>query len=96
MSLFQNICTGFGSSQKNKENKIQLVLVRPGKPMENAYIERFNGSFRRELLNAYVFRNIREVRILAEEWMIDYNQNCPHKALNYLSPIEYENLAKIV
>jgi len=78
-----------------KENQIQLLFIRPGKPTENAYVERFNGSFRRELLNAYVFRNIKEVRILAEEWMEDYNNNRPHKALNYLTPTEYENLAVI-
>jgi putative transposase len=69
-----------------------LLFIRPGKPTENAYVERFNGSFRRELLNAYVFRNLKEVRILAEEWMIDYNTKRPHKSLNYLTPIEYENL----
>jgi putative transposase len=50
---------------------------------------------RRELLNAYVFRNIKQVRILAEEWMTDYINNRPHKALNYLTPTEYENLAVI-
>jgi putative transposase len=78
-----------------KENRIQLLFIRPGKLTENAYVERFNGSFRRELLNAYVIRNIKEVRILAEEWMTDYNNNRPHKALNYLTPTEYENLAVI-
>jgi putative transposase len=75
-------------------NKIKLAFIRPGKPTENSYIERFNGSFRRELLNAYVFRSINEVRTLAEDWMTDYNQNRPHKALNYLTPNEYEKLAE--
>jgi putative transposase len=58
-------------------------------------VERFNGSFTREFLNAYLFRNIKEVRILAEEWMTDYNNNRLHKAVNYLTPIGYENLAVI-
>jgi putative transposase len=75
-----------------QDNGIKLLFIRPGKPTENAFIERFNGSFRRELLNAYVFRNLKEVRTLAEEWMIDYNTKRPHKALNYLTPMEYENL----
>ena len=76
-----------------KDNNIKLIFIRPGKPTENGYVERFNGSFRRELLNAYVFRSLNEVRILANEWMYDYNNNRPHKALNYLTPIEYELLA---
>jgi putative transposase len=75
-----------------QDSGIKLLFIRPGKPTENAFVERFNGSFRRELLNAYVFRNLKEVRLLAEEWMIDYNTKRPHKSLNYLTPIEYENL----
>lgn len=58
-------------------------------------MERFNGSFRRELLIAHVFRNINEARILAEEWMTDYKNNRPHKALNYLTPVEYGNFGVI-
>jgi putative transposase len=75
-----------------QDSGIKLLFIRPGKPTENAFVERFNGSFRRELLNAYVFRNLKEVRLLAEEWMIDYNTKRPHKSLNYLTPMEYENL----
>lgn len=75
-----------------KDNKIDLVFIRPGKPTENSYVERFNGSFRRELLNAYVFRSLKEVRILADEWMKDYNEHRPHTSLNYLTPQEYEQL----
>jgi len=77
-----------------KDHSIKLVFIRPGKPTENAFVERFNGTFRRELLNAYVFRNLHEVRVLAEEWMTDYNNNRPHASLNYLTPIEYEKLAE--
>ena len=77
-----------------KENNIKLIFINPGKPTENGYVERFNGSFRRELLNAYVFRSISEVRALAEQWMQDYNYERPHKSLNYLTPIEYELLQK--
>lgn len=75
-----------------KDNKINLVFIRPGKPTENSYVERFNGSFRRELLNAYVFKSLKEVRILADEWMKDYNEHRPHTSLNYLTPQEYEQL----
>ena len=45
-----------------KLNKIQLVFIQPGKPMQNGFVERFNGNIRRELLNAYVFRTLTEVR----------------------------------
>ncbi|HHP7239065.1 MAG TPA: integrase core domain-containing protein [Longibacter sp.] len=47
------------------------VVCRPGKPTQNAYIERLNGSLRRELLSAYVFRTLDEVREKAQEWQYD-------------------------
>ena len=57
--------------------------------MQNAYIERKNGSMRRELLNAYLFNSLAEVRLLSEEWRIDYNEERPHKSLGYKSPLVY-------
>lgn len=71
-----------------KENNISLIFIQPGKPTQNAFIERCNGSLRRELLNAYVFKTIDEIRHKAEIWRQDYNQNRPHKALNYQTPID--------
>lgn len=71
-----------------KENKIKLVFIQPGKPQQNAYVERCNGSIRRELLNAYVFKTVAEVRLKAEEWMFDYNNHRPHDALNNKTPID--------
>jgi putative transposase len=70
-----------------KENKISLMFIQPGKPTQNAFVERLNGSIRRELLNAYVFKSLSEVRQKTEEWMNDYNNNRPHKALNYQTPL---------
>jgi hypothetical protein len=58
--------------------------------MQNAYIERKNGSLRRELLNAYLFSSLAEVRCKSEEWRIDYNTERPHKALGYLSPFMFK------
>ena len=71
-----------------KEHKVQLTFIQLGKPTQNAYIERMNGSLRRELLNAYVFKTISEVREKTEEWMLDYNANRPHKSLNYKTPAQ--------
>ena len=71
-----------------KLHKIDLMFIQPGKPMQNGFIERCNGNIRRELLNAYVFKTLNEVREKTEEWMHDYNNNRPHAALNYKTPME--------
>jgi putative transposase len=72
----------------SKENNVQLVFIQPGKPMQNGYVERCNGSIRRELLNAYVFKTLTEVRQKADEWMVDYNYHRPHEALNFKTPMD--------
>jgi putative transposase len=71
-----------------KERKITLAFIQPGKPMQNAYVERLNGSIRRELLGAYIFRTLDEVRTKAREWQHDYNRCRPHKALGYQTPVD--------
>lgn len=71
-----------------RENGVELLFIQPGEPTQNAYIERCNGSIRRELLNAYIFNSLNEVREKTEEWMVDYNYHRPHQALNFKSPAD--------
>ena len=72
-----------------EDKNISLQYIQPGEPTQNAYIERNNGSLRRELLNAYMFTTLREVREMTGQWQIDYNNTRPQKALGYLSPYQY-------
>jgi putative transposase len=72
-----------------EERNIQLQFIQPGKPVQNAFIERNNGSLRRELLDAYHFFTLQQVRLMAEEWQQDYNSSRPHQALGFVPPLEY-------
>lgn len=81
--------TSVALSEWSYEKKIQHLFIEPGKPVQNAYIESFNGKFREECLNANWFRNIYEARELLEAWRIDYNTVRPHSSLGNLTPIEY-------
>jgi putative transposase len=71
-----------------KEHKIQLVFIQSGNPRQNDFIERCNGNIRRELLNAYIFKSISEVREKAEEYMENYIYHWPHASLNFKTPME--------
>lgn len=72
-----------------KLHKIQLVFIQPGKPMQNGFIERFNGSIRRELLNAYIFRSLSEVKQMVEVFTEDYNYHRPHDSLGDKTPSQF-------
>ena len=72
---------------------VQLDFIRPGKPVENAMIESFNGRFRDECLNANVFVSLHDARQKIEAWRIDYNEHRTHGSLGDLTPQEFAEQA---
>jgi len=72
-----------------KRQGINNIYSNPGKPMENGYIERFNRTFREEILDAYLFSSITQFNVLAEKKINDYNNNHPHKSLGRIPPREF-------
>jgi putative transposase len=74
-----------------KEHSITLAHIQPGKPAQNAYIERFNRTFREDVLDAYLFSSLEEVRQIVEPWIENYNAIRPHEALEGLSPYQFVN-----
>jgi putative transposase len=70
-------------------NGVKLDFIRPGKPVENAYIESFNGKLREECLNLHWFKTIEEAKEKIESWRVDYNVQRPHSALNDQTPSEF-------
>jgi len=71
-----------------KDNNLTLAFIQPGKPTQNAYVERLNGNIRSELLNAYILKTLSEVREKTQQWKYDYNHNRPHKSLGYKTRVE--------
>jgi putative transposase len=71
------------------EKAIGLVYIQPGKPNQNAYIERFNHSYRTEVLNPYLSINLRQIRELRAAWLITYNEERPHASLGRILPAEF-------
>jgi len=68
---------------------IEVAYIQPGKPQQNGFVERFNGSFRREFLNAYLFESLNQVREMAWLWQMDYNDERTHESLGNLPPSVY-------
>ena len=72
-----------------EEHNITLEFIQPGAPTQNSYVERFNRTYRDEILNMYVFQTLNEVRERTENWIREYNEERPHDSLGDLTPWEY-------
>lgn len=68
---------------------VELEFIQPGKPTQNSYIERFNRTYRDEILNMYVFKTLTEVRARTELWITEYNEERPHDSLDDMTPMEF-------
>jgi putative transposase len=70
-------------------NGTDTIFIDPGSPWQNGWIESFNGRMRDEHLNGQVFDSLLEAQVLTEDWRIDYNNNRPHSAHGWLTPVEF-------
>ena len=70
-------------------HQVKMIHIQPGKPNQNAYIERFNRTFRHEVLNTHLFFSLQQVRDITRGWIIDYNEQRPHDALKGMTPKAY-------
>lgn len=75
-----------------KVNRVLIYHIQPGRPTQNAFIERFNRTYRNEVLNLYLFRSLEQVREITAQWMIIYNEQRPHASLQGVAPCTYGQL----
>jgi putative transposase len=81
--------TGKTLDQWAYTHQVHLHFIDPGKPVQNAFVESFNGKFRNECLNDHWFNSIDEARNIIHAWREDYNTVRPHSSLGYKTPAEF-------
>jgi transposase InsO family protein len=72
-----------------RRHGVERRFIQPGRPMQNGFVERFNRTYRQEVLNCYVFETLAEVRQMTAEWITRYNEIRRHESLGNLSPRQY-------
>lgn len=82
---------GEAFTQWAKANSMAIQYIQPGKPNQNAYIERFNRTYREEVLDQHLFARLEDVREATWHFLIDYNEHRPHDSLGGMTPIEYRH-----
>lgn len=82
-------CTSKALDQWAYQRGVELAFIRPGKPIENCFIESFNGRLRDECLNIHWFLSLDDARRRIEAWRLDYNRVRPHSSLGYQTPAEF-------
>ena len=75
-----------------KDQAIEWHYIAPGKPMQNGYVESFNGRMRDELLNETLFCGLGHARAVIREWADDYNTCRPHSSIGYQTPASYAEM----
>lgn len=75
-----------------RNSSINHQRIQKGKPTQNAYIERFNKTFREDVLDAFIFEDIEQLRAVIQDWMEDYNYHHPHSSLNDHTPMEFKRI----
>lgn len=85
----------FALQQWLRDHHCHTLYIKPGSPWENPFIESFNGTFRAECLNRWLFANGQEAQLVIEQWRQAYNQQRPHSSLGYLPPAAFAEKFKL-
>ena len=87
---FAELLELLGDTLAIRTRRLKLHFIDPGKPVQNAFVESFNGKFREECLNETWFRSLQDAREVIAAWREDYNCVRPHKSLGWKTPAEVE------
>lgn len=85
----------FALQQWLRDHHCHTLYIKPGSPWENPFIESFNGTFRAECLNCWVFADGREAQTIIEQWRQEYNHHRPHSSLGYMPPAAFAEKSKL-